>query len=185
MDKNAWPKSLRWIHLGLAVGITFQLFSRFQPVLRLDRPFFLPAHLYNGLWVFLLILVFWMVAARTPGMMRHLFPYSAVGLRKVAAGTLGLLRGRLPESGMVGGLPGLVEGLGMVAVTIMVISGVSLFILVREGEPFAVFSQTLQAFVHVIVSKAVWAYWIGHVLMAIVHGTRHPRVLRIFAVWDR
>ena len=44
-----------------------------------------------------------------------------------------LVRRRLPEGGPRGGLPGLVHGLGLLAVTGMALTGVAVFVLLPEG----------------------------------------------------
>lgn len=177
---NSWPRSLRWVHLGIAVLVTYQLASRTPYIMRWDMPFFLHSHLYTGLAASLFIAAFWILAFRTPGMLRHLFPYSKSGMSVIRQDIRTLLSFRYPETGMRGGLSGAFEGLGIVAITVMAISGICMFVLIQEGEPFSVFSHSWTALVHIAVSKIVWAYWFGHVGMAILHGIRKPGIFQVF-----
>ncbi|MDD3760951.1 MAG: hypothetical protein PHO57_09005 [Acidithiobacillus sp.] len=34
--------------------------------------------------------------------------------------------------------------------------------------------------IHSLVANLLWAYWGGHIAMALLHALKNPRILRIF-----
>jgi cytochrome b561 len=60
-------------------------------------------------------------------------------------------------------------------------SGVVMFVMiyaaggVKPGDPYAIPHA-----IHSLIANLVWAYWWGHIAMALLHASRTPRILRIF-----
>ncbi len=187
-DSLPWPRSIKWLHIFLALFITFQLMSELdmkaiwkQVGITAFRHFLFESHMWIGLASTVVIVLFWSVVATHAPLRAHLFPYTGVYRARILKDVQGALRGVFPPAGMRGGLPGLVHGLGLLAISAMGASGVVLFVMifsaggVKPGTAYA-----LPHAIHSLVANLVWAYWWGHIGMALLHALRTPRILRIF-----
>lgn len=181
--QDIWDRGTRWLHAGLAVAVTFQLFVAFvmevpQPGLR-PQPFGLQAyqaHKTVGAVVIALTAGHWLWSLLgRPGALRHLFPWGRVERASVVADLVNLKAGRLPAGGPGGGLAGLVHGLGFLAVSGMAVLGGLLLALEAGGFPPALFRRVGEG--HSLVAGLVWLYWLGHLAMVAVHEGRGHRIL--------
>ncbi len=179
--RQSWSLTLRWLHFGLALSVTIQLFLS----LVMEEPgeaegleaWAFMAHELFGLTAFAFALLHWLwVLSGQDGGWRHLFPWDRVGRQAVRRDLAGLLRGRLPEGGPQPGLPGLVEGIGLVLVTLQGASGFAIFlVLPPQGELPERFEMLSE--LHEALGSGVWLYWFGHVGMALVHRLRGDAVV--------
>ncbi|BCX81787.1 hypothetical protein MIT9_P1367 [Methylomarinovum caldicuralii] len=179
--ENVWSPTLRWLHFGLALAVTLQLFLS----LVMEEPgeaegleaWAFMAHELFGLTAFALALLHWgWVLSGHDGGWRHLFPWDRQGRQAVWRELSGLLRGRLPEGGPQPGLPGLVEGVGLGLVTLQGASGFVIFLLLPpEGELPERFEFLSE--LHEACGSGVWIYWFGHVGMALLHRLRGDAVV--------
>ena len=114
---------------------------------------------------------------------RHLFPYNGSFLANVLYDVKSLLKWQIPPLGKRGGLPGLVQGLGLVALSGMAATGFVMFISIPDyGVSAPPDFYRWPKDIHDVVSVFVWSYWGGHVAMAMLHARQSPSVLNIFNV---
>lgn len=98
----------------------------------------------------------------------HVFPYHLEGWKGIMADLKLLLKRRLPPTGARGGLSGLVEGLGLILITLMAITGLTFhFATLYDGQTLPIMTTT--RVIHNFFSGFVWAFVIGHGGMAVIH----------------
>jgi len=125
----AWSRAIRRIHFAVAILVTIQLVIGL--VMDHDTPLLVQTHFYVGLTIAALVLWHWIwLLTRERKLLHHLFPWSAPRLAQAAGEIRSALGGRLPRSGPSGSaLPGLVHGLGLLALTAVAALGTCIFIL--------------------------------------------------------
>ena len=183
-----WPRSTRWIHVGFALVVTFLLFSEldmkaiWKKVGELPfRHFLFHAHMWVGMFATIIVVAFWAQVFYNKSIRSHLFPYSGEYLDNVCTDIKGLANRRLPPSGMRGGVPGMIHGFGLLAVTGMALLGFIMFFLIPNyGVAAPIGFYQLPKKVHDFLSSFVWLYWWGHIGMATLHASKSPAILRIF-----
>ena len=101
-------------------------------------------------------------------MLHHQFPYTKELRKTIGEDLRHLLKFKLPIRGRPGGLPGMVEGFGLLAITTMSLSGPFLFgnYLIHTDHLSANFNWLLN--LHGFFANFVWIYWCGHVGMALI-----------------
>jgi len=159
-----WDVGTSILHLGLAVGVTLQLFVA---LVMHGHHWIFVIHEWVGAFLILVVLAQWAwILWIKPENMHHLFPWDPAGLRAVKNDLQNLLKGQLPEGGAKnkGGLPGFICGLGFIAVTGMALSGLLIFIGFQLHMNPHFFKK-----MHSGIANFVWVYWVGHVAMAITH----------------
>lgn len=186
-EAGQWSRPLRLIHLLLAAAVTAQLFI--GSFMRSPHPgradtFGFMSHEVIGAIILALIIVHWLWSFTHPDEgIRHLFPWTRRGLRNVVNQLWqGLRYQRLPPGGpgKEGGLAGFVHGLGLLAVTAMVIIGGTYFIVRLNGASH----DTLETIedVHDVFAVIVWIYWGGHLAATVLHSLlRQPIWRRMFS----
>lgn len=182
-NSEQWRLGTRWLHGGMALVVTFQLMISL--VMEAPRPGksatvmpLLAFHLHEwvGLFAVLIIGAHWVYTVTVQGGndLTHMFPWARAGRTHVLLEIRQLLRGQLPDGGPTGGLAGLVHGLGLVAVTGMALSGIVLFFTWSTHGALAYRA----AWAHSLIANFAWAYWYGHVGLALLHEARGQRVLK-------
>ena len=184
MAMKNWSLQTRFLHIGLVLTVTAQLFislvmtapdhkgSAFSKLA-------FEAHEFIGLSALTIVLLHWAwsVYSQADGGLRRLFPVSAQDRGQLIQEMNALKAGKLPSVESKGGLIGLVHGLGLLAVTGMAVTGGFLFVLFPEvGEPGAVAEAFAE--VHEGIATLVWTYWVGHGGMALIHHAKGQDVLR-------
>lgn len=175
-----WSRPLRTIHLLLAVAVTAQLFiGSFMRDPHPGQPdsFGFMCHEVIGASILMLIIVHWTWTLTHPDEgLRHLFPWSRSGLRRVVAELWQTIRyQRLPPGGPADrGLAGCVHGLGLLAVTITVLLGGSFFMTRLAGG--SVDARVFIKNVHDVFAVVVWVYWGGHLAVTVLHSLLHRPV---------
>ncbi len=183
---GTWSLPTRWLHIGLASTVSLQLaISLFmeppdeESATALARAAF-EAHEFAGMTALVIVLLHWAwnFASRAHGGLSHLFPWTGAAWAEVKSDIGLLLKRQLPEGGPRGGLPGLVHGLGFLAVTGMVLTGATLFFIFPEtGKP----NDTVEFFAetHEIIANFVWVYWGGHIALALFHKWAGHKTLQL------
>ncbi len=182
MSSQPWSLTLRWLHWGLAVSVTLQLFLS----LVMEGPgeaegleaWAFMAHELFGLLAFSFAILHWLwILSGHDGGWRHVLPWFGEALTAVWRDVKGVLGLKLPGGGPTPGLPGLVEGLGLMLVTFQGAVGFVIFILLPpEGELPEAFEWLGE--IHENLGGLVWIYWFGHGGMAIVHRLAGDNVIK-------
>ncbi len=189
MAANRWSKSTRWLHLGLVLTVSTQLLASLvmeppgedegaSAVARLA----FEIHESVGMAALAVVLLHWLASLLQRGGsgLHHLFPWDATGRAEIKADIATLKRGALPEGGARGGLPGFVHGLGLLAVTGMVLTGSVLFLFWPEQGDIPQWVD-LVGEVHGAIGALVWTYWGSHIALAVLHiRAGHTEVHDIF-----
>lgn len=184
MAQPVWDRGTRWLHGGLALTVSFQLFVSL--VMEVPQPGLRPQPLgrlgfqgHEGAGVAVIVLValhwIWSLSHDRGRPIRHLFPWGRLGRGEIAADLGNLRAGRLPPGGPAGGLAGFVHGLGFLAVTGMAVLGGLMLLVMGKGAQSALFHRLADA--HSLLANFVWLYWLGHVAMVVVHEARGHRIL--------
>ena len=183
-----WSRPLRTIHLLLAIAVTAQLFiGSFMRSPHTGRPdtFGFVSHEVIGAIILVLIILHWAWSLSHPQEgLRHLFPWTSTGLRNTINELWQAIRyQRLPPGGpgKDGGLAGFVHGLGLLAITAMVITGGTYYLSRMMGAGH----DTLELIedVHDTLAVIAWIYWGGHLAAAVFHSLlRQPVWRRMFSL---
>lgn len=120
-------------------------------------------HIITGLLILPLVLSFVVVELKNHGL-RYFFPYLFGDLSQLQNDIGRLLKLKLPEPG-AGGLAAIVQGLGLGALSLVVLSGAIWFLSWIYGAPWA---HDLKE-IHEFLTGLVEAYIIGHGCMGILH----------------
>ena len=190
MKPDKWSVQTRWLHIGLALTVTLQLAISLvmEPPNEKDASALahaaFEAHEFVGMTALAIVLTHWAwsLISRADGGLARLFPWSGSALAEVKSDIAGLMKGRLPDGGPRGGLPGMVHGLGFLAVTAMALTGGTLFFLFPEsGKPDNTVNFIVE--LHEFISNFVWVYWGGHVAMGLLHKRAgHNTVQEMFTL---
>ncbi|MHB8200894.1 MAG: cytochrome b/b6 domain-containing protein [Acidithiobacillus sp.] len=183
-----WPRSTRWIHAGFALAVTLLLFSELDMKAIWKKVGELPfrhllfhMHMWIGMFATVIVVAFWAQVFSNKNLRSHLFPYSGPYLDNVCTDIRGLANRKLPPSGMRGGVPGMVHGFGLAAVTGMALLGFIMFFLIPNyGVAAPIGFYQLPKKMHDFLSSFVWLYWWGHIGMATLHASKSPAILRVF-----
>ena len=188
--KDKWSVQTRWLHLGLALTVTLQLAISLimEPPNKKSASAVahtaFEAHEVVGIAAVVIVLAHWVwvLSGRADGGLARLFPWSGSAWTEVKADAAGLMNRQLPNGGARGGLPGLVHGLGFLAVTGMALTGAVLFAIFPEtGKPDD--SVKFFAEIHEFIANFVWVYWGGHVALAFLHKQAgHSTVQDMFSL---
>ncbi len=185
MKQAKWDLPTRYLHIGLAATVTLQLTISLlmeapdeESASALARAAF-EAHEVVGITALLIVLAHWLWTLRNRAEhgLARLFPWRGAAWAEVKSDLRGLLHRQLPQGGPRGGLPGLIHGLGLLAVTGMVATGGLLFILFPEsGEPDA--TVEFIAGIHEFIATLVWIYWGSHIALGISHSLAGHRTMQ-------
>ena len=186
-----WPNTTKWLHICLAVFMTFELMSELDMKAIWKRKgelhfrhLLFHAHMWVGMATVVVIALFWIQIYYNEQVRAHLFPYRGTYLQNICADITGMVKGYLPASGLRGGLPGLVQGLGLLVVTGMALTGFTMFFLIPNfGASAPIHIYQIPKKIHDYVSEFVWVYWWAHLSAALLHFFRSPRIPKIFKVW--
>lgn len=173
-----YDKVTRWLHAGIALGVTLQLaLSLAMEVPEPGAPAggisgaLYHAHETLGLVVFGLLGMHWLwqLSGHTTDGMGHLFPWFAAPRRVAVGRELGNLVAlrleRIPESGV---LAGGVHGLGLLAATAMGATGAILYFgMGADGSMSPVIHAVKES--HGFMAAFMWIYLGGHGAMAALH----------------
>lgn len=173
---STFSPALRRLHLSVAILVTVELVIGLVMSPRRTPQLFL-AHQLIGLAIAALVLLHWLWLARSERQQfANLFPYRGAGLRMVLLELAQIPRGRMPASGPRPGLAGLIHGLGLLALTAVAGFGTAIYVLIRVGAVRSNAGETLET-LHTVFAWVLIVYWVGHVLLALVHEARGDHVI--------
>ncbi|HKH21723.1 MAG TPA: cytochrome b/b6 domain-containing protein [Gammaproteobacteria bacterium] len=191
-----WDRKTKLLHLGLALFVTFELFNSLvmqEPESTAAQQGFggimFEIHEWTGMVALAIVLLHWLWSlwGASEAGVRHLFPWGSAGRSQIGRELRELASLRLPPGGPENRLAGLVHGLGFLAVTGMVLTGVVLFFGIPEGGAELTGATQASEEIHEALSTLVWVYWGGHLAMAVLHellardGTLH-RMFKLASV---
>ena len=192
LDSTAgrWSRTLRLLHLLLAIAVTAQLFiGSFMGSPHTGRPdtFGFESHEVLGFTILALVLLHWLWSFTHPiEGLGHLFPWTRKGLSRVIAQFWQAIRYRqLPSSGpdVDSGLAGFTHGLGLLAVTSMAFTGCIFYLSRMAGASHGILEIIED--VHDTLAVVTWVYWGGHLAVTLLHSLlRHPTFIRMFNLFD-
>ncbi len=171
-----YSPTVRRLHFLVAILVTVQLVIGLTMSPRHTPGLFL-SHQLIGLSIAALVVLHWLwLVARERQQLAQLLPVTRPGLRAVGCDLVGLLKGKTPPAGPRPGLPALVHGLGLLALTAVAAFGTAVYVLIRIGHVRSNLGETL-ANIHVFFAWILIVYWCGHVLLAIAHEARGDHVI--------
>ncbi len=181
MRESEWDIGTKVLHGGLSTILTFELFGGLLVSDPNTRMYFI-IHEWSGILAAAILMVEWLwIYADRQG--NILFPWKSNGRSAIKADILGLLKGKLPQTGRTVGLPGFWHGIGILSMTGLAITGVLIYFVIPGGRGASSSSAGAGAFtmlsgVHREISYVAWVYWIGHVSAAIIHQMQGDPVFR-------
>ena len=176
--EKKFPLATRWAHVFLASAIIIQLLtSLVMEGPHRGRPgdVIFTVHEVSGIGALFFAFAFWcaVVARRRATPVALLFPwFSANRIRDVIRDGMDqlaqIVRLQLPNYEEESPLASAVHGLGLVLMSVMAITGTIWFV----NETWVHSTATLlriDMWMHHLLANLVWAYLIGHALLALVH----------------
>jgi hypothetical protein len=165
------PVFIRLLHIMILLLVVFQLIS--SNGVDLDHIRFTGnsvffdfgtwTHILPGLALVVICAVFVLSEWHRRGL-KYFFPYLWADLSQLKTDLKTLFSGKLPASAS-GGLPAVVQGLGLGALALTLLSGLSWFLLARAGSELA--HIAIEA--HEVLTNLVIVYLIGHGSMGLLH----------------
>ena len=188
MATQNWSLPTKFLHIGLVLTVTAQLFTS----LAMDEPddfgsgigkALYEMHEIIGLTALAIVVLHWIwsLANYADGGFKHLFPWGKGERKQVVEDIKGLARFKMPDGGIRGGLPGLIHGLGLLAVTAAAMSGGMYFLLAPEYGSPGFLAEGFEE-LHEGMATLVWVYWVTHGSIALLHHVSgHDTVKRMFS----
>jgi cytochrome b561 len=190
-----YDRMTRWLHVGIALGVTVQLGLSLvmeapddkDEVLASGLPLQLfGAHESIGMALLALLALHWLwcLTGHVQDGFGHLFPwFSKQRMGKVMADTHEVIKLKLPDPESSNALAGAVHGLGLLAATGMAASGAVIFFnLSATGHMTdlgAIFHN-----MHGAIALLMWCYLIAHVVVAVIHKRMgHTNVKEMFSLF--
>jgi len=185
----------RWLHAGIALGVTAQLgLSLFMEapddkdeelVTGLPLELF-EAHENIGMALLALIIVHWLwsLSGHVEGGFAHLFPwFSKERMGKVITEAKEALQLKVSDPEVSNALAGAVHGLGLLAATALAASGAVIYFNLSETGHMTELGETFHE-IHETLGPLMWAYLIGHVAVAVIHKRMgHTNVKEMFSLF--
>lgn len=190
-----YDRPTRWLHAGIALGVTAQLgLSLFMEapddkdeVLVSGLPLELfEAHESIGIALLALLVLHWLwsLSGHVQGGVGQLFPwFSGERMAKVVSEAKDALKFKLSDPEASTALAGAVHGLGLLAATAMAATGAVIFFNLSETghmtDPGKIFEE-----IHGFIAPLVWAYFVAHVALAVIHKRMgHTNVKDMFSLF--
>lgn len=191
-----YDRMTRWLHAGIALGVTAQLGLSLvmqapddqDEVLASGLPLQLfEAHENIGMALLALLALHWLwsLSGHIQDGFAHLFPwFSKQRMDKVMADIDQVIKLKMPDPEISNALAGAVHGLGLLAATGMAATGAVIFFnlnlitghMTELGETFHN--------MHGVIALLMWAYLIGHIAVAIMHKRMgHTNVKEMFSLF--
>lgn len=126
-------------------------------------------HRYSGLLACLFLLWHWIWCCFHPKLFKHLYPWNKKGYLKIKGEIFAVLKEKkLPAKGPQGGLPGFIEGLGVLTATGLALTGNTLPVILYYSGTITTFMHVVRE-IHIYIVPFFLAFYVGHVTMSIVN----------------
>ena len=190
-----YDRMTRWLHAGIALGISAQLGLSLlmeapddqDEVLASGLPLQLfEAHENIGMALLALLVLHWLwsLSGHVQGGFGHLFPwFSKERMNKVKEEAKEALNFKVSDPEVNNALAGAVHGLGLLAATGMAATGAVIFFNLSETGHMTKLGETFHN-IHGIIAPLMWGYLIGHVAVAVIHKKMgHTNVKEMFSLF--
>lgn len=191
-----YDRLTRWLHAGIALGVTIQLgLSLFMEapddkdkVMVSGLPLELfEAHEKVGMALLVILVLHWLwsLSGHVQGGIGHLFPwFSRERMADVISEARDALKFNFPDPATSTALAGAVHGLGLLVATGMAASGAVVFFNLSETGHMTGLGETFEE-LHGVVAPLIWLYLISHVAVAAIHLRKgHTSVKEIFSLFN-
>jgi len=176
MKNMNWSLQTRFLHLGLVMTITAQLFSSLIMTVPAKGGTGLigltayQVHVMFGLSAFAIVLIHWLwvFLSEKDRSFSHLFPLTQSGRQLIVDDLRAIRHAEFGNLNQRGGLAGLVQGLGLLAVSAVATTGLFIFLTLSETAKPGFITQAFMEW-HSGLATFVWVYWLGHGSMGILH----------------
>ena len=189
-----YDRPTRWLHVGIALGVTAQLGLSLVMNAPDDKDEILAsgltlqlfhAHEVIGFILLALLLLHWLwsLSGHVQGGFGHLLPWCSkdriVNIRNELTEALKL---RLPNPEENNALAGAVHGLGLLAATAMAATGAVIFFNLSDSGHMTRLGETFHN-IHGVIAPLMWAYFIGHFAISVIHKRLgHSNVKDMFSL---
>lgn len=183
MNNTNWSLHTKFLHLGLVITVTAQLLLS----LVMSEPghkngilghYAYEMHEVIGLTALAIVLIHWAwsMLSKQEGGIKRFFPIGAQGRALVVEDIKNIFRRNFSAINEKG-LPSLIQGLGLLAVTAAAMSGFFIFLTLPEtGKPGNVAKGFMEF--HEEITTFVWIYWVGHGGAAMLHHFSGSDIVR-------
>ncbi|GAB6068133.1 hypothetical protein JCM13664_14520 [Methylothermus subterraneus] len=184
-NPQVWSATLRWLHLGLAVLVSLELglglgLTAFKGNL---RPWLALGHELLGLMLLGGVLFHWgWLAQGHDGGLARLWPRDKKAWREVVLDVRALFRFEPRAGGVRTGLAGLVQGLGLLLVSVQGLIGLTMFLLLSPNGELPARLEFLKVW-HQALAWGVLGYLSVHLGMALWHAKRRDGTLAAMWPW--
>lgn len=160
---HKWDKPSLILHFIFAAAVINQLITS-QLMQKYSSIFYV--HVAGGVTAFVMLLIYVGLKLKQNKFM-DFFPHHVIQFIEVKNDFMNMLRFKSLPNREVGGLPGLVQGLGILLILAMALTGATGFIVYHwlPWKEVAVVSINI----HSTLATFVWIYIIGHTAMAVLH----------------
>jgi cytochrome b561 len=189
-----YDRGTRWLHAGIALGVAVQLST--SQLMEVPEPgagltgaghSLFMVHRWSGISIFAMVILHWLwgLGGHITGGWGHLFPwFSKVRFQALISDVKAVpewLHGQFPDQRTKTiPLAGAVHGLGLEAVSGMVVTGATLFFgMAPDGSIPAAVKAVEET--HQFIASFMWVYFVGHVAMALFHQVKgEPLITDMF-----
>jgi cytochrome b561 len=163
MSKHLWDKPSLILHFIFAAAVVSQLITSQLMGSHADL-FYL--HVAGGVTAFVMLLIYVILKLKQNKFM-NFFPHHIMQFIEVKDDLMNLIKFKALPDRAQGGLPGLVQGLGILLILGMAITGATGFI-IWHWLPWKNLA-TIAIDIHSTLATFVWIYIIGHTAMSVLH----------------
>jgi len=169
MSQHQWTPISLLLHILVAIGVITQLTSSqlMHSHLSNAHSFFI-VHEISGVSTFVIALLIFLSKIFNPNHLKwhYLYPLCARDWRKIFEDLGFIFRLRLPTR-HGGGLAGLVQGLGVLLIMAMGLTGSTWYLLRHQVIDLSISASSV-IHIHSFLANFVWIYIIGHTVMALI-----------------
>lgn len=187
-----YDRVTRWLHAGIGLTVVIQLITSQIMGPAGKGQIYFEIHRVSGISAAALVMLHWLwsLNGHVAGGWGHFFPWFSKTRRRRLIKGLGalpkwLLGKPVDDHNDLPHLAGAVHGLGLMAVSAMAFTGAILFFGLHPNGSGNAFVDSVKN-IHMFMANFIWAYFIGHVVMAIIHQMRGERlVIKMFDLIHR
>ncbi|MDF2529856.1 MAG: hypothetical protein K0Q57_736 [Gammaproteobacteria bacterium] len=163
MTQHQWDKPSKILHAIFGLAVITQLITS---QLMQNHPALFYVHVAGGVTALTSVIVYLSLKIKQHKLFSF-YPYSIVQFINIKNDVMNMLKFRALPDREAGGLPGLVQGLGLLLIVAMALTGATGFV-IYHWLPWKQIA-TVSINIHSVLATFVWIYIIGHTAMACLH----------------